>query len=252
VNGKKLVDLRFADDRAVLCKSKEDLIKAMEKISSASKEAGLVDNFNKTKIITNSLEKSYHVQGVDIKVSEKTKYLGQIISFNERDAEINERISAGWRAFYANNKFLCGSLPMYHKKEIFEKKVLPVLTFGCQLWTLTDSQKQKLAVTQHDMERKILHVRKIDKVKLSKIRSITKWRDINEFATQQKFKWAGHVARMNGQRWPIRMLNWVVNGNRSRGRPKPRWEDEIKHRASIYWKRKALNRKNWAKMTNSV
>jgi hypothetical protein len=51
VNGNKLVDLRFADDRGVICKSKEDLIKAMEKISSASNEAGLVDNFSKTIIL---------------------------------------------------------------------------------------------------------------------------------------------------------------------------------------------------------
>jgi hypothetical protein len=33
-------------------------------------------------------------------VSEKAKYLGQIVSFDDRDVEINERISAGWRAFH--------------------------------------------------------------------------------------------------------------------------------------------------------
>lgn len=185
--------------------------------------------------------------GVDIKPSSSEKYLGQRISFHDRDTELDERISAGWRAFYANKKFLLGSLPLYHKKEIFEKNVLSVLTFGCQTWALTNAQKEKLAVTQHNMERRVLHVRNIDRVKLSKIRSLTKWRDVNQFSNQLKFNWAGHMVRMEGSRWPIRMLNWVPVGQRSRGRPKPRWEDDIKNRAGMFWRRKALNRSNWAK-----
>jgi hypothetical protein len=252
VNDKKLVDLRFADDRAVICKSKSDLEQAMTKISEASKEAGLTDNFQKTKIITNSSCQSYTVKGVEIKVSQSEKYLGQKISFIDQEAEINERIAAGWRAFHANKKFLCGALPMYHKRELFEKNVLSVLTFGSQNWTLTNAQKEKLAVVQHDMERRVLHVRRIDKVKLSKIRSLTKWRDINEFSSILKFRWAGHVARMENSRWPNRMLNWNPNGKRSRGRPKPRWEEDIKKHAGFSWKRTALKREKWAKLANSI
>lgn len=95
VDGNKFADLRFADDRAVAAKSAKDLELAMEKISAASVEAGLIDNFEKTKIITNSTVQSYVVHGVTIMPSERERYLGQIISFNDRDAEINERIAAG-------------------------------------------------------------------------------------------------------------------------------------------------------------
>jgi hypothetical protein len=249
VNSSKLVDLRFADDRAVIAKSAKDLVEGVQKISEGSKVAGLIENYDKMKVITNSSAQSYHVEDVDIQISDHAKYLGQIISFNNREIEIDERIAAGWRAFHANKKYLCGSLPMYHKKEIFEKNILSVLTFGCQDWALSNAQKEKLAVTQHNMERKVLHVRKIDKVKLSKIRSLTKWRDVNDFSSQLKFKWAGHVARMNDARLPKKMLNWVPVGQRSRGRPKPRWEDEIKNRASFFWRKKAQNRSKWAQMT---
>lgn len=246
VDENKFVDTRFADDRAVTCKSAKDLELAMEKISEASKEAGLIDNFEKTKIITNSTTQSYVVNGHILEPSEREKYLGQIISFTDREAEINERIAAGWRAFHANEKFLRGSLPMYHKKEIFDKKINKVLTFGCQNWNLNEAQKNKLATAQHDMERRVLHVRRIDKVKLTKIRKITKWQDTVEFAERMKHNWAGHVARMDLGRWPKRMLIWKPSNQRARGRPKSRWEDEIINRTSIFWKRKAQDKKKWA------
>ena len=38
----------------------------------------------------------------------------------------------------------------------------------------------------------------------------------------------GHVARMGERRGVYRVLVWKRNGKRTLGRPRPRWEDNIK------------------------
>jgi len=41
-------------------------------------------------------------------------------------------------------------------------------------------------------------------------------------------RWAGHVARMVEKRGIYRVLVWKPEGKRSLGRPRRRWEDNIK------------------------
>lgn len=138
-------------------------------------------------------------------------------------------------------------MPIELKTKLIESNIFPVMTYGCQTWRLTEIQREKLSVTQHDMERKILNVRKQDKISLKKIRQLTKQRDILSVIDSQKFNWAGHVARMDQNRWPKKLLYWNPEMKRSSGRPKRRWEDEIRDRAGMFWKRKAQYRKKWRK-----
>ena len=62
------------------------------------------------------------------------------------------------------------------------------------------------------------------------IREKTKVIDIIQVVEQQKWKWAGHVAWMNDNRWTKRITDWhPYNEKRSRKRPDKRWRDEIKN-----------------------
>ena len=44
---------------------------------------------------------------------------------------------------------------------------------------------------------------------------------------RRKWRWAGHVARMSGNRWTKLLLDWVPVGKRRVGRPTKRWDGEI-------------------------
>lgn len=53
----------------------------------------------------------------------------------------------------------------------------------------------------------------------------TKKARVTDWVTEQarrKFLWAGHVARRKDGRWDERLLNWLLEGKRQRGRPKRR------------------------------
>ena len=59
----------------------------------------------------------------------------------------------------------------------------------------------KLRTAQRAMEKKMLDLKLKDKIPCSKIRKRTKIIDIIEYTLKQKWKWAGHIARLKDNRW---------------------------------------------------
>ena len=80
----------------------------------------------------------------------------------------------------------------------------------------------------------------------SEIRKRTKIIDIIEYILKQKWKWAGHIARLKDNRWTKRCTEWQPRrGKRSRGRPSRRWQDDITEKEGTTWIRKATDRRRW-------
>src|SRR5271154_1003772 len=63
---------------------------------------------------------------------------------------------------------------------------------------------------------------------------------------QLKWQWAGHVARINDDRWTRTVTEWLrIHLKRKKARPKMRWEDDIKKYIGVTWMRVARDRKDW-------
>ena len=45
---------------------------------------------------------------------------------------------------------------------------------------------------------------------------------------KRKLKWFGHLMRMQQQRWPKRLFQWIPAGRGIRGRPRRSWYQQIK------------------------
>ena len=70
--------------------------------------------------------------------------------------------------------------------------------------------------------------------------------DIIEYTLKQKWKWAGHIARLKDNRWTKRCTEWQPRrGKRSRGRPSRIWQDDITEKEGTTWIRKATDRQRW-------
>ena len=124
--------------------------------------------------------------------------------------------------------------------------LLPCLTYGCQTWKFTNSIKEKIRTCQRGMERSMLSIRKIQKIRHTKIRKLTKSTDALQYAKKLKWKWAGHVVRAQDQRWTRRVTSWEGPiGIRGKGRPITRWDDEIKKIAGQSWTKVAQDRDKW-------
>ena len=123
---------------------------------------------------------------------------------------------------------------------------MPTMTYGCQTWSLNKQMTNKLRTAQRAMERKMLDLKLKDKIPCAEIRKRTKIIDIIEYTLKQKWKWAGHIARLKDNRWTKRCTEWQPRrGKRSRGRPSRRWQDDITEKEGTTWIRKATDRRRW-------
>ena len=104
----------------------------------------------------------------------------------------------------------------------------------------------KLRTAQRAMERKMLDLKLKDKTPCSEISKRTKIIDIIEYTLKQKWKWAGHIARLKDNTWTKRCTEWQPRrGKRSRGRTSRRWQDDITEKEGTTWIRKATDRQRW-------
>ena len=250
IDGRRLSNLRFADDIILFTNSAAELQIMLDQLRNQCTKAGLLINTSKTKIITNGVEAQISIGQELISYVEDYVYLGQVISFrNSSSKEVKRRITIAWRKFWNLSFILLDkSLKIKIKSEILNKCILPALLYGAQTWNLTQQQKTSLQVAQRKMERKILQITLKDHIKNTEIRRKTQVKDASHTAQILKWRWAGHVVRLNHNRWAHTTTLWDPrNGSRGPGRPATRWADDMRRQAGNLWTRAAKDRKAWKK-----
>ena len=135
-------------------------------------------------------------------VHRKVHYLGQTVTHNHKvDDEIRRRRSAAWYSFKNIEDVLKKTKDIKLRAHLFNSMIIPVFNYGCEVWTIRETEKRKLPTTQRAMERRVLGIKLIQKVPSITIRQRTKFKDVYIDALQRKFRWTGHVARREDHRW---------------------------------------------------
>ena len=155
IDGEPLTDLRFADDVVTPTIGVKNNETQLNIINEESKKIGLAIHRGKTKFITNyDTDEKIFIEGIEIEEVESYKYLGQMISMENRTLEeVLTRIKMGWSVFYKYKEiFLDKDLPMSLKRKAYNQCVIPTLSYGSQTWSLTKEIVNKLEVCQRAME----------------------------------------------------------------------------------------------------
>ena len=206
----------------------------MNRLAAESQKVGLKINSANTQFMTN-LVPSRNLQMENNEVLQVTSfnYLGHEIRIgrDNQTCEMGRRIELGWAAF--------GKLrrpQMCLKRKVLDQCVLPVLTYGAETLTLTRETANKLRVAEIEMERAILSITLRDRIPNDEIRRRTRVTDVVERVAHLKWSWAGHIARMSGERWTKRIIEWRLRQEtiRARGRPPTRWTYDLK-RITTNW-----------------
>ena len=108
INGRKLNHLRFADDIALFSETIEELQEMINILNDAGRPLGLKINVSKTKIMSSEPEEDpVNINDEEVEYVEEFIYLGQIISFrNRQDKEISRRILNAWKGFWKLKHFM--------------------------------------------------------------------------------------------------------------------------------------------------
>ncbi|KAJ4435084.1 hypothetical protein ANN_23659 [Periplaneta americana] len=106
IDGKKLSNIRFADDIVLLATSAKKLEAMIVELQNLSTEVGLQLNPQKTKVMTNNSKIPITIGSRQLDYVTEYIYLGQLMSFhNRRQDEIQRRIRNYGRDFGASVSF---------------------------------------------------------------------------------------------------------------------------------------------------
>ena len=64
---------------------------------------------------------------------------------------------AGWAAYDQHRDIFKSNLAICLKRQVYTSCVLPAMTYGADIWTLTKQAQNKLAAAHTEMERSILN-----------------------------------------------------------------------------------------------
>ncbi|KAJ4435669.1 hypothetical protein ANN_18285 [Periplaneta americana] len=175
------------------------------------------------------------IKAIGLEVNpEKTKYM--IMSRDENIVR-NRNIKIGDLSFEEVEKFKylgATSAVKNVKVRIYKTVILPVVLYGCEAWTLTLREEQRLRVFENKVLRKIFGAKRDEvtgewrKLHNAELHAIYSSPDIIRNIKFRRLRWAGLVARMGESRNAYRVLVGRPAVKRPLGRPRRRWEDNIK------------------------
>jgi hypothetical protein len=119
------------------------------------------------------------------------------------------------------------------KIKIHRSVILPVVLHGCETWSLTFREEHRLKVFENRVLRRIFGPKREEdeswrKLHNDEIHSLYSSPNIVRVIISRKMRWAGHVARMGEGKCVYRVLVGRPEEKRPLGRPRHRYEDNIK------------------------
>jgi hypothetical protein len=189
----------------------------------------------------------------------KFKYLGTTLT-NQNDIhhdEIKSRLNSRNAYYYSVQNLLFFRLISTNLKiKIHKTVILPIVLYGCETWSPTLREEHRLRVLRRIFGRKREEDGSWRKLHNDELHSMYSSPDIVRMIKSKRMRWVGHVARMGGG--VLRVLVGRPEGKRPLGRPRHRWEDNIKIDLremgidGANWIQLAQDRVHWRTFVNTV
>jgi hypothetical protein len=125
-------------------------------------------------------------------------------------------------------------LPKSVKIKIYITIILPVGLYGCETWSLTFREERRLRVFENRVLRRKFWPKRDEvtgewrRLHNKELYATYSSPNIIQVTKSRRLRWAGHVTRMGERRGAYRALVGKPEGRRPLGRPRHRWENNIK------------------------
>ena len=155
-------------------------------------------------------------------------YLGhKLTCYSNHEATLKHRIGLGWAAFQKHSHILKSKrVPISVKVKVYLIYVQSVVLHGLDCTTWTKQLSNQIEVFQNHIMRLMLGHRLIEKVRITTLRDKTSLPPLLYTIKSKTLKLFGHIKRSKVGLSKL-CFEGMINGKRSRGKPKQRWKDNI-------------------------
>jgi hypothetical protein len=214
VNGLAINNIRYADDTLIMACTQMELQQIMNAIVQHSETMGLKLNTSKTKMMVFSkkpVKSELRINNVIIEQVSSLKYLGTILKENyDYKHEIRCRIEQARHAFLNMKNLLAGQqLNLELRMRIVRCYIFPVLMYGCESWTLNETEEKRIEALEMYIYRRMLWIAWTQKMKNSEVlHKMEKEVELLHSIKKRKIEYLGHVLR--GKKYKI--LQTIIEG----------------------------------------
>jgi hypothetical protein len=146
IAGRKINNLRYADDTTLRAESEEELKSLLMKVKEESEKVGLKLNIQKMKIMALGPITSWEIDGETVETVSDFIFLGsKITAEGDCSHEIKRRLLVG-RKIMTNldSIFKSRDITLPTKVRLVKAMVFPVVLYGCEDWPAKKAEHQRI------------------------------------------------------------------------------------------------------------
>ena len=233
IGGRKVSNLRYADDTALCANNHQDICTLLNNINEKGKRKNMKLNAKKTKVMHIG-KGDYADISIDGEILEKVLDFVYLGSCKTSDGDCKEDISrriarAKGRMIELENIWRDKDLSVKLKIKIMKVLVWTTLNYGAEGWTLKAEERRKIMSTEMWLYQRMLNLTWKDRrTHVSILNQLNVKRELFGNIVKRKLTFFGHAIRNNNTRLIPDIIEGKIEGRRGRGRPKISYMDNIK------------------------
>ena len=159
----EISNLRYADNTALMAESEEELKSLLMKVKEESEKVGLELNIQKTKIMAAGLITSWQIDGETVETVETVAdfifWGSKITADGDCSYEIKRCLLLGRKVMTNLDSILKSrDIILSTKVCLVKAMVFPVVTYGCESWTVKKAEHRRIDAFELWCWRRLLRV----------------------------------------------------------------------------------------------
>uniref|UniRef100_A0AC11DYW4 Uncharacterized protein n=1 Tax=Ovis aries TaxID=9940 RepID=A0AC11DYW4_SHEEP len=152
--------LRYADDTTLMAESEEELKSLLMKVKEESEKVGLKLNIQKMKIMASGPMTSWEIDGETVETVSDFIFLGsKITADGDCSHEIKRCLLLGRKVMSnLDSIFKSRDITLPTKVHLVKATFFPVVTCGCESWTVKKAERQRVDAFELWCWRRLLRV----------------------------------------------------------------------------------------------
>ena len=156
IAGRNINNLRYADDTTLMAESEEELKNLLMRVKEKSEKIGLKLNIQKTKIMASGPITSWQIDGETVA---HFIYGGsKITEDGDCSHEIKRHLLLGSVMTNLDSKLKSRDITLPTKVRLLKAMVFPVVTYGCESWTVKMAEHRRIDAFELWCWRRLLRV----------------------------------------------------------------------------------------------